>query len=513
MEEKIEKRKKRISKKIGSWLEKKENRLFLGVLIFAFAVRLYFFFQTLDQAVWWDAGDYLSQAKYIGGLIKFDYIFNPRRPFFLAVLWGTLFRLGFGETMLRITELLFSIFGILGIYLIGKKMFNYKVGLISSFLLAIFWQHLFFSFRLMTEIPTLTFFLFAMYFFWRGYVKKEKPKKFLPLFGLFLGLSLLTRGGTLMMGLSLFLFLITTDKLKFLKNKYLWIAGIIVALIMSTFFIFVYFQSGGNPVKQYVGIGEGRFSAKKSMGLPGILTYSGFFPEYLGWALLIPFLLGLLIFLSDIFIRLDMVWKNNPILKKNLFLFFWLIVPFLFHSIVIGHMEPRYLIMAFPPFFIILSKGLIKIGKEAEKHQKSLGIILIISVLILGSFYQLSQAKAVIQNKKESYMEVKKAGLWIKENSSPGDIVLSMSIFQNMYYSERKTYRIPQNQTEFHRIVKDLKPEYYVVSIFENHPSWSYSYPEETPSLFPVKVYKKQNQPVLIIYKFLYNGNSSSESF
>jgi hypothetical protein len=510
MEEKIEKRKSRILEKFNRWLEKEGNKLFLGIFIFSIIVRLYFFFQTLDQAVWWDAGDYLSQAKYIGGLIKFEYIFNPRRPFFLAVLWGTLFRLGFGETMLRITELLFSIFGILGMYLIGKKMFNYKVGLISSFLLAIFWQHLFFSFRLMTEIPTLTFFLFAMYFFWRGYVKKEKPKIILPLFGLFLGLSLLTRGGTLMMGLSLFLFLITTDKLKFLKNKYLWISGLIFALVMSTFFIFIYFQSGGNPVKQYVGIGEGRFSARKAMGLPGILTYSGFFPEYLGWALLIPFLLGLLIFLSDIFIRLDLIWKDNLKLKKNLFLFFWIIVPFLFHSIVIGHMEPRYLIMAFPPFFIILSQGLLKIKDIAEKYQKQLGLILIVLILILGSFYQLNRASSIIQNKKESYMEVKRAGLWIKENSSPGDVILSMSIFQNMYYSERKTLRIPQNQTEFHEMVDELKPEYYVVSIFENHPSWTYSYPEETPSLFPVKVYKKQNKPVLIIYKFLYN---SSESF
>ena len=46
----------------------------------------------------------------------------------------------------------------------------------------------------------------------------------------------------------------------------------------------------------------------------------------------------------------------------------------------------------------------------------------------------------LIGSKEASFREVKLAGEWIKANSNPEDIVITASMPQNSYYSERATY-------------------------------------------------------------------------
>jgi len=58
-DEKLEQRKT----KIKSWLKNPYNLALVGLLIIAFAVRLYYFSITKDQAVWWDEAEYLLKAK------------------------------------------------------------------------------------------------------------------------------------------------------------------------------------------------------------------------------------------------------------------------------------------------------------------------------------------------------------------------------------------------------------------------------------------------------------------
>jgi len=514
----IEKRNNGIKKKIIDWLKDPYNKIFLAIFIFAIAIRLYFFFITKSQPVWWDASDYLTQAKYFAGKLDFNIFFNPRRPFFLALLWGILFRLGFGEISARFTELIFSIFAIPAIYLIGKMMFNKKIALISAFLLSIFWQHLFFSFRLMTEIPAMTFFLFSVYFFWKGYVKKNN--KILIWFGVFLGLAFLTRAGTLVMFAIFPLYLLVTERLKFLKNKHLWYSGLIILLIMSSFFVFIYFKQGGNPITPFLGltaesteIGASRFG--DIMGIKGIFEYTSFFPVYFGKTLLILFLISLSLFLFNLIINLDLIFKNKlGKLNRNFFILVWALVPFIYHTIFMGHMEPRYILMAFPPFFLILSGGILTISDFLKKYYKYLGILIIIVILALGAHYQLNHADELIKIKSTSYLEIKQSGEWMKENSNPEDIIVSSSRFQIAYYSERKTYPfhlgselgfLRANESDFDKFVQEYKPKYLMISVFENHDEWVFSYPEKHKDIWmPVQVYGKREQPVVIIYKSNY---------
>lgn len=517
----IERSPKTIKEKLFGWVTDNYDKAFLIILLAGIIIRLYFFFITKGQAAWWDASDYLTQAKLLAGILDVEYIFNPRRPFFLAVLWSLLLRVGFTEISFRFTEVLFSIAAIPGMYLVGKSIFNKKVGLISAALISIFYLQLFFTYRFMTEIPTMTFFIFAMYFFWEGYVKKRN--KMLLWFGVFLGLSLLTRGGTSVLLLFFPVFLFVTERFRFLKNKHLWLSFLIAFLILSLFFVFILFKNGVNPITHFLaltpetGQGQGRFGEGRILVFSVFMAYIKFMPTYFGIALLIPFLLGLGALLFRLSLNLDFLFKDkNPKLKKDFFLILWAAIPFLFHSFLVSNMEPRYLMMSFPPLFMILSNGLLQIGNWMKKYGKHLGIIVIILFLAFGVQYQLKFANNLIESKAPSYLEVKTSGEWIKANSQEGDIIFSASVPQHVYYAEREVHNyIHQGvtQEEFEEKVQELKPTFLVVSIFEPHSQWIYEYPQtHTELLTPVQAYQQGEQPLLIIYKFNYIAETETSS-
>ena len=59
----IEKRKSKLKNFFFGWVKDNYDKIFIGVLILAFIIRLWIFFKTLNQPFWWDEADYLAAAK------------------------------------------------------------------------------------------------------------------------------------------------------------------------------------------------------------------------------------------------------------------------------------------------------------------------------------------------------------------------------------------------------------------------------------------------------------------
>ena len=168
------------------------------------------------------------------------------------------------------------------------------------------------------------------------------------------------------------------------------------------------------------------------------------------------------------------------------------------------------------------------IYNHLEKYSKWLAIV-IISILILGGAYQnFKHADDLITQKKDTYAQIKMAGLWLKENSHPDAKILTVSIVQNQYYSERQSYglfertaQLPKDCVDkfgativnascqyasedlFEEKLEALQPDYLVVSVFEPvfTPQWMYTYPQRN-NLTAVQAYAdNENRPMLIIFK------------
>ena len=66
-------------KKILNWVKKYPNNIIVILLIFNVVLRLYYFFLTVNQPVWWDGAEYMNMARSWGLGTPYDK-FDSIRP-------------------------------------------------------------------------------------------------------------------------------------------------------------------------------------------------------------------------------------------------------------------------------------------------------------------------------------------------------------------------------------------------------------------------------------------------
>lgn len=519
-EDSIEKRKTNLKSKLFGWVKDNYDKTFLIVLIAAFIIRFLIFLETMNQPIWWDAGDYLSTSKRWGLGLNIRDMWYYRRGFFW-VLWGALFfKIGFGEIGIRFTEVLFSTGIVLVSYFLLSEMFNKKLALFSSIGLTFSWIILFFTGRPLTDIPSAFFLLLSTLFFWKGYVLK-KGNKYLYLFGAFFALTVLTRMQLLMFSPAFLILIFTKEKFKFLRNKHLWITLGIFFLFLTPHLI-MYWQNYGNPVKDimgyYFGIeGIAETGAHIERTTDNLFMYVIDLPYILGGQLALGriiffmFLIGAFLFFTDLFLGFDKIFKNEEVQKK-IFIFLWIAIPFLVLGYITDYVEQRYIISTLPFLFLIAFFPLLNLenyfSKKNISRKKYLLFILAIIVVIL--IPNMIWGNQLIDAKKTSYYEIMQSAFWLRENTNPGDVIISQSYPQITYYAERSTYSPNYKQTGeegLYELIEEVKPKYYMLSAIERSEDWTYDFPQSnTDLLIPVWIYPPNTQqPLVIIYEFDYS--------
>ena len=479
----------------------KENLPIILILVLGFAIRLYYFILTKNQTEWWDAAEYLSMASHWAFNIPFD--FNPQRPPLFPLLEALFLKLGASDLFLKfVLEVIPSTLLILISYLIVKEMYNKKLALLVSFFMSIFWLILFNTTRLHADIPLLFFSYLSVYYFWKGYVKKEK-NYYLYLALVFIALAFLIKLTAGIFGVIFLVFLLIIDKLKFLKNKHLWIAFILFCLILLPYFIWqnnVYNNSLAFLAGSHVTSDPG------DLGNKPIAWYVF---EWIPWMLHIPyfilFLIGLLM-LYALFLSLDLILKNKSNENYNdLFVFLWISITLVYFVFLERDAEDRWLLPIALPLFVLVGKGLYFVYELIKKYQKNIAITVFIILILLGAYFQLDRASEVINSKKDSYKEVRESALWIRENSNPNDVIFSKSVTQMTYYARRQVLGFGGNETEFKKHILKYKPKYIIFSIFEPHGN-TLEFPQKfSSSLEPIKAYyagDDNTKYVLVIYEF-----------
>ncbi len=490
--------------KIKEFFKDKHNIILVLILLFAFIVRIYFFFNTIEQPVWWDESQYTEQAKRLGLDLETNDIWYYRRTMLLPVFWSFFYKLGFGETALRLTEVFFSVLLVFATYLVGKEMFNKKVGLIAALGISFTRIILFETSRLLNSIPSSAFMMLAVYFFYKGYLKNYNVKQ-IYLFGLFAALALNMRFASFLALMSFGIIFLIKEKGKFWKNKHM-LASFILIFILLTPFFYMYKQHypGGikDFLKQYGEIGVPSAEKQPFLGIRGIYDYLKILPQDISLILFLTFILGSVLLL-DFLLAPDLLFKETD-LQKNLFLFLFLIPPLVYHGVKSLYVEERYLIGILPIILIISAYGFFKIYSSLKNYNKYAVISAISILFIVLSFSQVNAADDIIKAKKDSYLQVKEASLWMKENSKPENVIISNSIPQMQYYSERSVY-----YKEEEKEILELNPKFFVVSIYERSAPQFYEYPEKNNDKWKVvKAYyfdQEKNQPSLLIYQYFGN--------
>ena len=160
VQKKIEEKKR----KIVLWLKNPYNLGFLAIILAAIIIRLYYFFLTKNQPLWWDEAEYMLKAKSIA-LGTPDTGWWYGRPILFPLISSIFFKLGLGEIGIRFIWLIMSVFNVCLIYFLGRELFNKRVGLIASALMSVSYIELFYSNRMLVNLPEVFFTLVAFILF------------------------------------------------------------------------------------------------------------------------------------------------------------------------------------------------------------------------------------------------------------------------------------------------------------------------------------------------------------
>lgn len=501
--------------KIKIWLKKRQNLVLILILVLAFLIRLYYLFYTQGQTLWWDEAEYMATAK--KWAFDIPYNDNEQRPPLFQLLGASLLIAGFKENFLKLfLVLLPSVFSIYLIFHLGKNLFNFKIGLMAAAASSLMWSYLFWSARFQPDFLSLSFQLLALINFWALF--KEDKKKSAVYAGLFSALGFYFKISALLVPLSVLFFSLFKDGLSILKKKNYWITIAVFILTLMPFMVWQYF-SFGNPLAfapSYIegtGVGQGWDFGWMT------LKYFYIFPKILFFVL---FLLGVLINMSDLFIKFDFLMKNrDKRTDPRIFSLAVLIVTTLFYIFYIrGIIEDRWVFLLVPFIFYFAAEG---ISRFENKINRNYFLALIIILFVIFSYAQIKHADTLIEMKKDSYSQVKESSLWIKDNSLKGDKVLSNSYTQATAYAEREilpypallkenstgSYSyVPSTSSYIDDLIENERPRYLVVSIFEKHPDWTNQWlTNNTHILKPVQVYfmdEAQQQPALVVYEIVY---------
>lgn len=485
------------------------------VLLLAVTVRLYFFSAYKDQPVWWDESEHVLMAKHIA----FDTPktgWNESREILLPLIFSFFFKIFNSEAAVRFLQVVLSLLVVLLTYLVGKEMFGRNIGLIAALGMAVSSELLFWTFRFGLEPLGTTLSLATILFFWKGYIKKEKFY-FIILAAVSGSLAFMASAKEVLIILAIFFLLMFSDNFRFLKDKKVLIALLIGFLLLVPYMAYYKSATGSFlPRSTTTSAALGESLANNQWSWSNFLFFVKYLPSYLQLPWFILFLIGLVILIWNMALGMDFVIKpageNEKENRKNLFLLLWILLPLFFFSYPLGiapgnYGEPRFMLEAMPAIFFVMALGLQRIYDLFARYAKGIAIAFTILILLLGAFYQLRAADTALKSKATSFLQVKQASLWIKENSQDTDWIIVASSPQVTYYSERQTHGPPETEQEFLDFVRDKKPKFMVLNAFEPHPKWYLEWPAAHQNAVKlVQAYSTgqtgQQSVVLVIYEF-----------
>ncbi|MFH1376893.1 MAG: glycosyltransferase family 39 protein [Candidatus Woesearchaeota archaeon] len=359
-----------------NWIKK--NRIIICIFAIALVIRVFFVFvmpvKLWDETVYTNLGYDLSknffQYSFTHGWIDFmpgnqlNLSAGFRAPLLPYLISGFYFlKLNF---LINFIMPIVGAFSVVLVYLLGKELFNKKIGLISSSFFALIPLHAFYSGRILTGVLFTFLVLLTFLSFWKGYEKENKKHK--VLFGVFLALALLSRYTALWIIPVFILYFLARDKsFKFLKDRYLWYSILAFFLALIPWFIYGVFEYN-NPIGAFI------HGAMASSYWGGIQSWHFFFDHWLQMFSIIGFIFV---------IGLIYILYKKDFLKKEFYLLLIWFAFFLGMAIYMPHKEDRFILAIVPTIALISGYFVDKV----KKYKKLIIFVILLILLISSGIY------------------------------------------------------------------------------------------------------------------------------
>jgi len=384
-------------------------------------------------------------------------------------------------------EILLFVGSIPLIYGIGKILFNKKVGWVAAFILGGFWSMNFYTHRILVDVPVMFMWLACIYFFFKGYKgnftnsskipyknfegsehskfsKVSANLKWMVIGGVFLTLSFLTKYSSITLIGILAIYCLTTERFKIIKSKKMWAFWGASLVSVLPFFIWQ-MVSFGSPIAFLTTATSGE---KSRSFIASLFNQTSFSISLMHSALIVLFLIGAVFMLLKVVLMYDKILSKESKANNSYFVLLWLALALLFFGYLNygSYMDERYYFVFYPAIFLISAKFLIDAYNFVKKYGDYIAIGLVVIVLGFYGYQQVTHVNGLLVVKSESFKPIKDAGLWLKQNSEPGDVsIVSEEYAEFTYYSERNLYQA-NNETEMYEFIEAYNAKYMVVALY-----------------------------------------------
>ncbi len=451
------------------------NKYFYIGLILLFAAISRFALITINQAAWWDETQYLLMTKSFFKGTPTTGWWEGRSVFYPLILTALSMPIGFNELWIRAINALFSLGLIFMTYKLVKELYSERYALAAALITSAQWVFFFYSFRILLGIPSAFFLITSNYYFIKSLNKNWKLNM---ISGIFLGFAFNIRftSGVLILVYMAYLALMKNFKPK----NYVWILGFIIGFsVLGVYELIIY----GNPLNSALEFL--RFNLESTGGSQAGDAFYYVSTLFINYGVIIGLLAG--------FGLIGILLKLNK--KNNLFVLLNLAVFLLFYSFVTQVKEFRFLIHLLPFISVAGVVGIMLVYNLFSKNKRFLTVFLIgfsFLTVLENSITGYERVYAA----SSSYDNIKLAGEYLK--SMGAGSIIGQSLPQLTYYGEVSTSPFPGNETAFYSLILEKNIEYIVVSVYEQHPDYTYNL---NPQAFmPIQAYPDPSNALLVIY-------------
>jgi len=350
--------------------------------------------------------------------VKYD--FHPCLYFILLRIWETIF--GSGEFSIRLLSVIPGVLSIYFVFKLGEVLFNKRIAIISSIMLAVSAPHIFYSQFARPYIFSALFTIVSLYFLMLS-LKNNKNINW-AIFSIFSVIGLYTEHFYFLVLISILPVFIYRENRIFLKK---WI--IVISLILLSYIpAFVIFSGS-----QFIRIIKNGFWLKQPglFDLRILFDFFNFEYEYHPSSFIYSFLKVLFILLiicSIYFLRKE----KKKLILISCILFLPIALVFLISYITTPIFIERKFLILVPIYYIFIARGIDGIKNTVVKTTALL-IIALIAFTSLISYYSIIQPSW-----KRDFRSVAN---YVKTNMKSGDIIVHAvpwSVLPFSYYCRPK---------------------------------------------------------------------------
>ena len=388
---------------------KKKNRIIIILISILFIISFFLNLVPIRMSHFWDETVYLQHAEiFFSGRTNFDELSS--RPPLISILFAFSYFIKHSVISASVITALLGALGVLFIFLVGRKLYNEKVGILAALILTFTPYIIQNSNYLLTDVPVSTLLIISFYF---ALFREKKLMIFLS--GLFLGLSILMKFDAVLMIL-VFLVYFYLYRKELNRNKLiLFILGFFI--VMFPYFIWCQVKFG-NFLEPFFTGQRAAINAKMGPILFYILNLNKVF------TFLIP--IGLILWFIDGIIKLNKERYQN--IRADTIFLSWIIIFFIFLTFYLHYRDLRFILPITAPIILLASKGIIAFLEELKKPYKIFFVIIIIIYLVFLMTTTLGYKNLIHGNFMDNKIsdDIKAAEYILNETNYTGKIYTRM---------------------------------------------------------------------------------------